>query len=49
MENTSLSWGDVLYYEFDPATEFSDIEDLLEFMDDEMNIMDIILDELEDS
>ena len=41
----TLTGDDVLYYEYDPATEFSDIVS----MDDNTNIMDITLDKLQDS
>ena len=41
----TLAGDDVLYYEYDPATEFSDIVS----MDDNINIMDITLDKLQDS
>ena len=41
----TLAGDDVLYYEYDPATEFSDIVS----MDDKINIMDITLDKLQDS
>ena len=40
----TLEWDDVLYYEYDPATEFSDIVS----MNEEINIMDISLDKLQE-
>ena len=40
----TLEWDDVLYYEYDPATEFFDIVSI----NDEVNIMDISLDKLQE-
>ena len=40
----TLEWDDVLYYEYDPATVFSDIVSI----NDEVNIMDISLDKLQE-
>ena len=42
--DSSLEWDEVLYYEYDPAEEFSDIES----MNDHINILDISLDKLQE-
>ena len=40
----SLEWDEVLYYEYDPADEFSEFES----MNDPINILDISLDKLQE-